>query len=141
MIPDYKDVFLPNKVLFKRLKEYVETNSEIENVKVGRIIEDTEYPLIVFEEARNELETKSTTHDNTTRLLNYNINVYCSRRQDSYSVVIHLAELVMAFMQGIYNMDGGLIGVIPSFDDKKKISYQANLRFTCRYRPNKLKIY
>lgn len=141
MIPDYKDVFLPNKVLFKRLKEYVEKNSNIENVKVGRIIEDTEYPLIVFEEARNELESRSTTYDNTTRLLNYNIHIYCSKRQDSYSVVINLAELVIMFMQGINNMEGGLIGVIPSFDDKKKISYQANLRFTCRYRPSELKIY
>ena len=141
MTVDTKYIFEPNKQVFEFLRNYIKEKASVDTW-VGRVkIVKDDKPIVVFEEARNELDTQSTTYDNTTRLLNYNINIYCSKKANSYEISQELAQLVVEVMQGYYHMSGGVIGIIPVFDTPNKPSFQTNLRFTASYIPSKLKIY
>lgn len=140
MINEIKNMFKPNNEIFTNLKDYINANASV-NTWVGRIKSGKYNPVVVFEEYRNELNTRSTTYDNTTRIMNYNINIYCSELNNSYEIVNELVVLVIEVMQGYYKMTGGLVGVIPTYDDPNKVSYQANLRFTTRFIPTKEKLY
>ena len=137
---EIKNVFLPNREIFDNLKDYIANNSSVPTY-VRRVRTKEKYPLIVFQEARNELDTRSTTYDNTTRLLNYNINIYCNHRVDNLELCEELALLVSEVMQGYYNMQGGIIARIPTYDDTNKTSYLINMRFTSRYMPSKQKLF
>lgn len=134
-----KNIFLPSKEIFENLKEFIKENSSIE-VWIGRIKVEKDMPIIVFNEARNELTERSTSKNFTRRTLNYNINVYSSDN-NSFEIVQYLATLICHFMQDIYQMEGGIIATLPSFDIQNRPSYQANLRFTTRFIPSKNKLY
>ena len=137
---EIKNVFLPNREIFDNLKEYIIENASVPTfVRRVRTLQD--YPLIVFQEARNEIESRSTTYDNTTRLLNYNINIYCNHRVDNLEICEELALLVSEVMQGYYKMQGGVIARIPTYDDKNQTSYLINMRFNSRYIPSKQKLF
>ena len=133
-------LFLPNEEIYQNLKDYINHKASV-STKIVRVKILNEYPLIVFEEPRNELQSTSTTYDNTTRLLNYNINIYCSKRVDNYEVCKELVILITNVMQGYYKMQGGLIATIFGFDETDKSSCRANLRFTSRYIPTLNKLY
>ena len=137
---EIKNMFKPNIEIYQNLKDYIKSNASVETY-IARNKISNKYPLIVFEEARNELNTRSTTYDNTSRLLNYNINIYCSNDEKSLEIVNELVVLVTNLMQGYYKMQGGLIAVLPGFDETNKGSYQANLRFTSRFIPTQNKLY
>lgn len=137
---EIENMFQPNEEILKNLQSYIKQNASVETW-VGRNRTQNKNPIIVFQEARNELQSKSTTYDNTTRIMNYNINIYCSQNINSYDIVKELVVLVTKVMQGYYKMNGGLIAILPNFDGKDKIGYQANLRFTTRFIPSKLKLY
>ena len=137
---EIENMFQPNEEILKNLQSYIKQNASVETW-VGRNRTQNKNPIIVFQEARNELQSKSTTYDNTTRIINYNINIYCSHNVNSYDIVKELVVLVTKVMQGYYKMNGGLIAILPNFDGKDKIGYQANLRFTTRFIPSKLKLY
>lgn len=137
---EIKNMFQPNEEIFKNLQTYIKENASVETW-VGRNRTQNKNPIIVFQEARNELQTRSTTNDNTTRFLNYNINIYCSHNVNSYDIIKELVVLVTNVMQGYYRMQGGLIAILPNFDGKDKIGYQANLRFSTRFIPSELKLY
>lgn len=137
---EIKNMFLPSIEIFRNLKEYIQVNASVETY-VSRNKITNKFPLIVFEEARNELDTRSTTYDNTTRTLNYNINIYCNHRVDNYELCIELANLITQVMQGYYKMSGGVIATIPTFEDANKTSYQVNMRFTSRFIPSRNKLF
>lgn len=137
---EIENMYLPNEEIFRNLKDYIQANASVETyVSRNKII--GKYPLIVFEEAKNELNTRSTTYNNTTRLLNYNINIYCNHRVDNFEICNELSMLVTKVMEGYYKMNGGVIATIPTYDDANKTSYQINLRFTSRFIPSKNKLY
>lgn len=137
---EIKNIFLPNEEIYQNLKDYINENASV-STKVARVKIRNEYPLIVFEEARNELNTTTTTYDNTTRLLNYNVNIYCSDRIDNFEVCQELVVLVTNVMQGYYKMQGGLVTFLTGFEETDKSSCQANLRFTSRFIPTRNKLY
>ena len=83
---EIKNMFKPNIEIYQNLKDYIKSNASVETY-IARNKISNKYPLIVFEEARNELNTRSTTYDNTSRLLNYNINIYCSNDEKSLEIV------------------------------------------------------
>ena len=72
---EVKDMFKPQKDIFENLKSYINENSTLKTW-VGKNKISNSNPMIVFKEARNELNTRSTTYDNTTRIMNYNINTF-----------------------------------------------------------------
>ena len=137
---EVRNMFKPNQEILQNLQNYIKENSSID-VWIGRKKIDTKNPIIIFEESRNELLSKSTTYDNTKRILNYSINIYCEKLKNSYEIVHELAVLVCELMQDYYHMDGGLIAVLPVFDETDKNGWQANLRFTVRFIPNRSKLY
>lgn len=137
---EIRNILLPQKEIFANLKEYITNNASVETW-VGRKKIKKNSPIIVFEEPRNELQSRSTTYDNTTRIMNYNINVYCSKLTNSYEIVQELAILICELMQGYYHMTGGIIATIPTYEDNDANSYQVNLRFTTRYKPSQNKLY
>lgn len=136
---EISNMLLPNQEILVNLNDYIQKNASVKTW-VGRVKVNNTSPIVVFSEARNELQTRSTTYDNTTRIINYNINIYCEKLVNSYEIVEELIMLVTNVMQGYYNMTGGVIAIIPTFDDNKA-SYQANLRFTTRYIPRNKKLY
>lgn len=136
---EISNMLLPNQEILVNLNDYIQKNASVKTW-VGRVKVNNTSPIVVFSEARNELQTRSTTYDNTTRIINYNINIYCEKLVNSYEIVEELIILVTNVMQGYYNMTGGVIAIIPTFDDNKA-SYQANLRFTTRYIPRNKKLY
>lgn len=136
---EISNMLLPNQEILVNLNDYIQKNASVKTW-VGRVKVNNTSPIVVFSEARNELQTRSTTYDNTTRIINYNINIYCEKLVNSYEIVEELIMLVTNVMQGYYNMTGGVIAIIPTFDDNKA-SYQANLRFTTRYVPRNKKLY
>ena len=135
-----KNIFLPNKEIFEYLKKYIEDNASV-STWVGRNAVDNKNPMIVFEETRNELRKQSTTYDHTTRVMSYNINIYCSKLNNSYEIINELSTLVIEVMQSEYHLSGGLIAILPTFDDKNKISYKATLRFVANFQTNYNKIF
>lgn len=137
---EVKDMFKPQKDIFENLKSYINENSTL-TTWVGKNKISNSNPMIVFKEARNEINTRSTTYDNTTRIMNYNINIYCNKRNDSREVVEELVVLVNEVMVGFYKMQGGLIAINDNYDDKNKISCQANLRFTTKFMPKTKRLY
>lgn len=136
---EISNMLLPNQEILVNLNDYIQKNASVKTW-VGRVKVNNTSPIVVFSEARNELQTRSTTYNNTTRIINYNINIYCEKLVNSYEIVEELITLVTNVMQGYYNMTGGLTAMIPTFDDNKA-SYQANLRFTTRYIPRNKKLY
>lgn len=137
---EISNIFLPNKEIFLNLKDYIKNNASIETY-VSRIKVDTKDVVIVFSEPHNVLQSKSTTHNNTTRTLNYNIEIFCRNQKDNYAIANELSILVCEVMQGHYKMMGGLQGIIPTFDGKNKDSFQAQLRFTSQFYPSKNKLF
>ena len=137
---EIKNILLPNNEIFTNLKEYINAHSKVQTW-VGRNKIVVQTPMIVFKEPRNEIESRSTTYDNTSRLLNYNINIYCKDRKDSYQVIQELIVLVSEVMEGYYHMRGGVVAIIEGYDEKDKNSYLANLRYTTRYLPKVKKLY
>lgn len=135
-----KNMFLPNEEIYENLKTYINSKASVETW-VGRNKTEKQNPMIIFEEPRNELESYSTTYNNTTRVMSYNIEIYCSTLMNSYEIVKELALLVVEVMQVYYKMNGGLTAIIPTFDNKNKISYQATLRFSTRFKPNRNKLF
>ena len=93
---EIKNMFKPNIEIYQNLKDYIKSNASVETY-IARNKISNKYPLIVFEEARNELNTRSTTYDNTSRLLNYNINIYCSNDEKSLEIVNELVVLLSYF--------------------------------------------
>ena len=124
----------------ENLKSYINDNATLKTW-VGKNKISNSNPMVVFKEARNELNTRSTTYDNTTRIMNYNINIYCNKRNDSREVVEELVVLVNEVMVGFYKMQGGLIAINDNYDDKNKNSCQANLRFTTKFMPKTKRLY
>ncbi len=139
-------IFEPYKEVYEVLKDYVETTynekhkggSKVEVLK-NKISQQT--PVVIFSEPINRLQTESTTYDNTTRLINYDINIYCNKNNNSEQIVRELAILVIEVMQGYYRMNGGVVAIMPQFDSPLKDSYQANLRFTTNFLPSRNKLY
>lgn len=134
------NMFLPNEEIYSNLKDYINDNFE-EEVWIGRNKVVGENITIIFEESKNVLLSQSTTKDNTTRTLNYEIDIYCLERLDSYEIVKKLTILVIEFMQGIYKMNGGLNAIIPIYNGKNHTSYQASLRFSTSFKPNENKLF
>lgn len=136
-----QNMFLPNEEIFQSLKEYIKSNSSISTVWVGRNLIQNKNPIVVFEEARNELKSQSTTYDHSVRYLNYNINVYCNYQDDNYGVVKELCTLIAEVMEELYHMKGGVVAMLSNYDGANKIGYRANLRYTANYIPKNLRIY
>lgn len=137
---EISNMFLPNNEILTNLRDYITFKSK-NKTWVGRNKVNNQNPMIVFKEARNELNSRSTTYDNTTRILNYNINIYCHSLPNSYQIVSELVILVCEVMQGYYKMDGGLIADIMNYTENENTGFMANLRFTTRFIPNKNKLY
>lgn len=137
---EISNMFLPNNEILQNLKDYISKKYKI-STWIGRNKVDKQNPMIVFREARNELNSKSTTHDNTTRIMNYEIKIYCHTLANSYNVVTDLVMLVMEVMQGYYNMSGGLVGDIMNYKQNEATGFMASLRFTTRYIPSRNKLY
>lgn len=136
-----KYVLEPKKQIFKYLRDYIMANASV-STWVGRVKIDDRSPMVVFEESRNELVNYSTTYDNTTRLLNYNINIYCSDLSEkTFKIAEEIEQLVIEVMEGVFHMQGGTIARIPTYDSNNKNCYQINLRYTTNYKPKELKIY
>lgn len=133
--------YLPNEEIFKTLEKYVKENASVETW-VGRNKVDNVNPMIVFNETRNEIVSSSTTYNTTTRLLSFSIDIYCKDRTNNYQIVTELAKLVTHVFEDIYHIhNGGIIAVVPSFDDVQKSSYQISLRYTTNYQPRYQKLY
>lgn len=133
-------IFIPHNAIFNTLKKYIKDNASVDTY-VGTNISLTQNPSIIFQEARNELQSRSTTYDYTTRIMNYNIDIYCKKLPNSYEIIQELVVLVTQVMEEMFKMQGGLIAIIPISDSTERISFQANLRFTIRYIPNENRVY
>ena len=141
---EIKNIFLPNKEILDNLNSYIKYNikgTDIPDVWVGRRKIDNKNPMVVFTETRNEEQSRSTTYDNTTRVMSYNVDVFCYSFKNSYDIATRLATMVCEVMQGYYKMKGGVIGVVPTFDQNKENPIRINLRFTARFIPSQNKIY
>lgn len=137
---EISNMFLPNNEILNNLNNYIKNKYSI-STWVGRIKVDNQNPMIVFRETRNELNSKSTTHDNTTRIMNYDIKVYCHTLPNSYNVVSELVVLICEVMQGYYKMTGGLVADIMRYNDNEATGFMATLRFTTRFIPSRNKLY
>lgn len=133
-------MFIPNNEIFEYLKKYIKKNASIDTL-VARNISTSKNPSIVFEESRNEVQSRSTSFDDTRRIMNYTINIYCEQLPNSYQIIQELIVLVSEVMEGHYHMTGGIIGIIPTSDSANRISFQANLRYTIRYMPMYNRLY
>lgn len=140
MVSEVSNIFLPNKEIFDCLKEYIKQKSSVE-VFVNRLKVDTKDIVVIFSEPHNTLQSQSTTHDNTTRTLNYNIEIYCRNQRNNYEITNEIAIIVCELMQGYFKMSGGVQGIIPTFDGKNKDSFKAELRFTTQFLPSKNKLF
>lgn len=136
---EINNMFLPNEEIYSSFKDYIESKVDYE-IWVGRNKIKGQEIAIVFEESKNVLQSHSTTYDNTIRALSYNVDIYCTEKENSYEIVKELSILTIEFMQGIYKMNGGLNAIIPLFDNKNHTSYQATLRFTTNFKPNENKL-
>ena len=136
---EISNMFLPNEEIFETLKAYVEGKSTYE-VWVGRNKVKEQNNVVVFEEANNLLQSYSTTFDDTTRALSYNIEVYCNKNGDNYDAIKQISILILEVMQDYYKMIGGINAIMPDFDSKNKDSYRATLRFTKSFKPNRNKL-
>lgn len=137
---EISNMFLPNNEILNNLNNYIKNKYSI-STWVGRIKVDNQNPMIVFRETRNELNSKSTTHDNTTRIMNYDIKVYCHTLPNSYNVVSELVILICEVMQGYYKMTGGLVADIMRYNDNEATGFMATLKFTTRFIPSRNKLY
>ena len=134
-------IFQVKKVIFKELKDYVKANSKFAvDVKMRKIDELGDTPLILFSEARNETYGRTTNYQDQHRIINYEINIYC-KGKDCEQKIDDLSILVVEIMENKYHMEGGLLSVIPYFDDNEPYTLQANFRYTTRYNPSRLLIY
>ena len=125
---EVKDMFKPQKDIFENLKSYINENATLKTW-VGKNKISNSNPMVVFKEARNELNTRSTTYDNTTRIMNYNINIYCNKRNDSREVVEELVVLVNEVMVGFYKMQGGLIAINDNYAAGRDVSWLWDVNF------------
>ena len=137
---EISNMFLPNNEILSNLKDYISSKSKI-TTWVGRNKVDNQNPMVVFREARNELNSQSTTYDNTSRIMNYDIKIYCHTLPNSYSIVSELVLLVTEVMQGYYHMSGGLVAEIMNYKQNEATGFMANLRFTTRFIPSRNKLY
>lgn len=136
---EHSNMFDVQHEILNNLNNYIKKNVDYEVfVNTKKVREDM--PTIIFEMPRNELQSRSTNYVNTTRLINFNINIYCYRKSNCKRIVEELAVLVCDVMEEYYHMKGGLIAILPILDNQQS-SYQANLRFTASYIPSQLKIY
>lgn len=135
------NIFNVKKSIFQSLKEYVEENNSYNALVLTRAT-NNQFPLVVFEENRNELEIRTTNYKTITRILNYNVNIYAKDINEisGNDICEVLAQLVIEVMQGYYNCNGGIVALIPRYDNNVT-SYQMNLRFTTRYIPSQNKIF
>ena len=136
---EHSNIFKLETEIFTNVKNYVESKINYE-VYVNKSKIRKDMPTIIFEMPRNELQSRSTNYTNTTRNINFNINVYCYGKHNSRDIVEELSLLVCDVMNDYYKLKGGLIAILPTLDNQQP-SYQANLRFTATYKPNSLKIY
>ena len=91
---EISNMFLPNEEIFETLKAYVEGKSTYE-VWVGRNKVKEQNNVVVFEETNNLLQSYSTTFDDTTRALSYNIEVYCNKNEDNYDAIKQISILIL----------------------------------------------
>lgn len=136
---EHRKIYEVRSEIFQNLRNYIDDKVSYE-VNVSQYKIDKTMPTIIFEMPRNELQSQSTNYTNTTRVLNFNINIYCYGKENSKPIVEELALLVCDVMEGFYHFKGGIIAVLPVLANQKP-SYQANLRFTASYIPSQMKIY
>ena len=133
-------MFLPNNEIMDNLKDYINSKASVKTW-VGRLKVNNQNPMIVFREARNELNSTTTTYDNTTRIMNYEIKVYCHSLPNTYSIVSELVLLICEVMQCYYHMTGGLVSEIMNYTENEATGFMATLRFTTRFIPSRNKLY
>lgn len=136
---EHRRIYEVRDEIFENMRNYVKDKVPY-SVYISQHKIDQSMPTITFEMPRNELQSKSTNYTNTTRALNFNINVYCYGKHNSKDIVEELALLVCDVMDGFYHFKGGIIAVLPVLANQQP-SYQANLRFTASYIPSQMKIY
>lgn len=134
-------IFQVKKVIFKDLKEHIKSKCTFSvDVKMRKVDELKDTPLVLFSEERNESFNRTTNYQNQDRIINYEINIYC-KGKDCEQKIDDLSILVVEVMENKYHMEGGLLSVIPYFDDNEPYTLQANFRYTTRYNPSRLLIY
>lgn len=137
---EISNMFNVEEDVFNYLKKYIEKHSSI-TTKVSRFVIKNENPLIVFEEERNDLSSRSTTYDYTTRALSYRIDIYCKKLPQCKKIVKELIVLVCEVMEEIYRMKGGVTAYSDNYDGVNIDSSNAILRFTTNFIPEYNKIY
>lgn len=120
--------------IFAKLSKYITNHSQY-NPKVKRNVIDNTYPLVVFEENTNTIDT--ITQDmyrlNQVRNLSYEISIFAINIDNNDSGVIcdELASLVCDVMQEYYLMQGGIDAKLKNINTAKARKYV--LHFNCKW--------
>lgn len=120
--------------IFEILSKYITKHNQYD-AKVKRNVIDNVYPLVVFEENTNTLDT--ITQDryrmNSVRNLSFEISIFAVNINNIDSGVIcdELADLVCDVMQEYYLMQGGVDAKLKNINTAKARKYV--LHFSCKW--------
>lgn len=128
------NVFSKSNEVFETLKTYIKKNS-IYNPEVKKYSIKNSYPMVVFEEITNTLNSVSCDYNQRQefRNLNYEINIYAIPINKINSDIIceELANLVIDVMQRYYRMEGGLDARFININSSNASQY--TLHFSCKW--------
>lgn len=120
--------------IFEVLSNHIAKHNQY-NAKVKRNVIENVYPLVVFEENTNTLDT--ITQDryrmNSVRNLSFEISIFAININNVDSGVIcdELADLVCDVMQDYYLMNGGIDAKLKNINTAKARKYV--LHFNCKW--------
>lgn len=120
--------------IYSNLKDYISNKSKFKP-EIKRTVIKNIYPLVVFEELTNTLESVSQDCNSLEEMrnLSYEINIYAIPQNeiDADQICSEIANLVMNIMQKYYHMQGGLDARFININSSKATQY--TLRFYCKW--------
>lgn len=132
---DITDINYKSNEIYENLKEYILKNSKYKNVKVRKNEIQNEYPIIIFEEISNGLDSISQDENqlNEIRELSFEINIVAVSENGIDSTIIcdYLSTLVINVMQRYYNMRGGIRARFKNINSSR--ASKNVLRFNCKW--------
>lgn len=139
-MPSIYDINYKSEEIFNSLKEYVESKNSYKAVVKKSAIKN-QFPIVIFEELNNSLNSVANFSMSEIRDLNYEISIIAINEKNINSATIcdELSALVIMVMQRYYGMRGGINAKLFNINESKATKYV--LRFSTEWNVARNRLY
>lgn len=120
--------------IFKYLKKEIDKNNQY-NAQIKKNVVDKMYPLVVFEENANILDsqTRDIYRLDIVRNLSFEISIFAITQNNIDSSIIcdELANIISGVMEGKFGMQGGLDACLKNINTDKATKYV--MHYNCKW--------